>query len=675
MPSPPRHRLLVGTAGHIDHGKTRLVEALTGIDCDRLEEEKARGITIDLGFAHVDRGEVRLSFVDVPGHQRFLPNALAGLGGIRCLLLVVAADEGVKPQTREHLGIARLLGIPAAVIALTKIDAAAQDLAELARLEVEELLAESAYAEAPILDVSSSSGEGIESLFEALAEIAQRSDHDTQLGRNSKPARLPVDRVFNLQGAGLIATGTLAAGSVEIGASLEIAGRDQRVRVRGLQVHGEERDRAETGERTSLQLAGAHRSEISRGDQLIAPHSLEDSRRILVRIQWLDDAPIPLSGWLPVRVHHFSTERAGKARLLRTALRKDLQQGEDLSPPDALLPGQEGWVEILLAGGLHAARGDTVILRRPSPATTLGGGVILDPRWRRRRAAQLPSTLSKLVNDDGSDSQLEPILRLWVQEGWGSGAHGEELARRLGTGAEAATLRLAELAAAGKILALPTLNGSTDAQNPKQIFIDPSILRQVSQRAEKALKDFAREHRLARGFPKAQLLQALLPRRQQSLGNRYLHWLQRQGVLELIEDLAQLPGQRTRLSQQESSLAGRVRERFRQGGLTPPGPAELRTGLKAKGAILDGILEYLIAEGQLLRLPSGLMIHPEAIAEVAESLRSGSLDEFTVAQFRDAFGISRKWAIPILEHLDSIGVTLRDGNLRRLRSRLNDSAG
>ena len=306
-------RAIVGTAGHIDHGKTSLVFALTGIDCDRWAEEKARGITIDLGFAHLAEGGVQLGFVDVPGHERFLHNALAGLGGIRVMLLVVAADEGVKPQTREHLAICSLLGIPAGLVALTKADLATPDLLELAQLEVEELLAATPFAGAPVLAVSSATGQGIPELKAALLELAARHAVAAEL---ELPARLPIDRAFHLRGLGAVVTGTLAGGRVRSGDVLELLppapGVDGTVRVRSVQVHGQARDEALAGERTSLQLTGAPLESLRRGLQLGAPGAFTATTSLLARIALLPDAPGDVHGFVPVRLHLNAGEALGR---------------------------------------------------------------------------------------------------------------------------------------------------------------------------------------------------------------------------------------------------------------------------------------------------------------------------------------------------------------------------
>src|SRR6185503_11036218 len=397
-------RAIVGTAGHVDHGKTRLIEALTGIDCDRLAEEKARGITIDLGFAWLVDGDLQLGFVDVPGHERFLHNALAGLGGIRVMLLVVAADEGVKPQTREHVAICSLLGIPAAVVALTKTDLVSADLVELAQLEVEELLQATPFAGAPIVPVSAATGAGVERLREVLlaraGEVAVPADA-------ARPARLPIDRAFHLKGLGVVVTGTLAAGRVAAGDELAVVPGERTARVRSVQVHGSPREEALAGERTSLQLAGVELGELERGQQLAPAGVLATTHRLLARCTWLPDAGKPLAGWTPVRVHLLAAETLGKARALL--------------PPE-LAPGSTGIVELRLDRPLAAVRGDRLVLRRPSPPATLGGGEVLDPLWRRRRGKQREEAVTALAGG------VREALRLWVEEAGEGGTTAEELA-------------------------------------------------------------------------------------------------------------------------------------------------------------------------------------------------------------------------------------------------------
>jgi selenocysteine-specific elongation factor len=638
MQSPMR-KVIVGTAGHIDHGKTSLVKALTGIDCDRWAEEKARGITIDLGFAHRTEGDLQIGFVDVPGHERFLHNALAGLGGIRILLLVVAADEGVKPQTREHLAVCSLLGIPAGLVALTKVDLVSSDLLELAQLEVEELLAGTPFAGAPVLPVSSVTGQGIPELTAALAELAAKwaTPPDPE-----RPARLPIDRAFHLKGLGVVVTGTLASGAVHLGDTLEPlprrTGAADRVRVRSIQVHGQPRETAEAGERTSLQLSGAPLEELERGQQLGAPDAFAVTTSLLVRFTLLPDAPAAIRGFVPVRLHLFAGEAVGRMRPLAA---------------EGLAPGETGPVEIRLEAPVVAVRGDRTIVRRPSPQATLGGGEVLDPRWRRHRGAMLATALGAL------QGEWRPAVAFWAQEAGERGVAAAEIARRLGALPARAAAELDALAKAQKLLAVPAAPGGGR-------WIAPAAVQRVTERARRVVKEYFQKDRLADFIPKAEAVRRILRGRAADLAPVYLGWLEAQKVLAVQGDQVTLPGRSAQLTGEESKLSAAVLERFERGGLTPPGPEELSVGLSAKPQILEGVIRHMVTRGQLIRLPSGLILAASAVGALRRDLLATSWDRFSVADFKDRFGLSRKWAIPLLEHLDSTGATRRLGDERQV---------
>jgi selenocysteine-specific elongation factor len=632
-------RAIVGTAGHIDHGKTSLVLALTGIDCDRWAEEKARGITIDLGFAHLEEGDLQIGFIDVPGHERFLHNALAGLGGIRVMLLVVAADEGVKPQTREHLAVCSLLGIPAGIVALTKADLVAEDLLELAQLEVEDLLAGTPFEGSAILPVSSTTGQGIPELKAALIDLASRHAVSSDVTGPERPARLPIDRAFHLRGLGVVVTGTLASGEIRPGDTLEVLPRGQRARVRSIQVHGQPRETAEAGERTSLQLGGVALEELGRGMQLGPPDAFAASTSLLARFTLLPDAPAPLRGFTPVRLHLFASEVLGRVR--------------PLAPPSeaGLMPGETGLVEIRLEAPVTAVRGDRYILRRPSPAATLGGGEVLDPRWRRHRGTILVQALAALQGDP------RPALAFWVQEAGERGAAAAELARRLGLPPARVEAELKKLVAANKLIEVP-------AQEKR--FLAPSAIQRVTERARRILKEYFQKDRLADGMPKAEAVKRILRGRAAELAPMYLGWLEAQKVLVVQGDQVTLPGRSAQLTGEESTLATAVVERFDRGGLTPPSPSELSIALNAKPQILEGVIRHMVSRGQLIRLPDGLILAASAVAGLKRDLLATGWERFTVPEFKDRFGLSRKWAIPLLEHLDSKGVTRRVGDERQV---------
>jgi selenocysteine-specific elongation factor len=633
-------RVIVGTAGHIDHGKTSLVLALTGIDCDRWAEEKARGITIDLGFAHLTEGDLQLGFIDVPGHERFLHNALAGLGGIRVMLLVVAADEGVKPQTREHLAVCSLLGIPAGIVALTKTDLVSPDLLELAQLEVEELLAPTPFAGSTVLPVSSTTGQGIPELKAALLDLAARQATPADL---EKPTRLPVDRAFHLKGLGVVVTGTLASGAVKPGDTLEVLPKGQRVRVRSVQVHGQPREQAEAGERTSLQVTGVELEELARGMQLGTAGAFEATTSLLGRFTLLADAPAPIRGFMPVRVHLFASEMLGRMRPLSA---------------EGLAPGETGPVEIRLEGPVSAARGDRYIIRRPSPQATLGGGEILDPRWRRHRGAILGQALTALQGN------LRSALAFWVQEAGERGVEAAEVDRRLGLPPVRVAKELAALASGQKLIEVPEEHGRAKR------WIAPGAVQRVTERARRVLKDYFQKDRLAEFMPKAEAVRRILRGRAAELSDVYFGWLEAQKVLAVQGDQVTLPGRSAQLTGEESKLSAAVLERFDKAGLAPPSPGEVALALNAKPQILDGVIRHLITRGQLTKLPSGLILATSALKSLRQDLLATSWERFSVADFKDRFGLTRKWAIPLLEHLDSTGATRRMGDDRMVvRSR------
>ena len=627
-------RVVVGTAGHIDHGKTALVRALTGIDCDRWEEEKQRGITIDLGFAVLREDDLQVGFVDVPGHERFLHNALAGLGGIRLMLLVVAADEGVKPQTREHLAICALLGIPAGLVVLSKKDLVSEDLLELAQLEAEELLADTPFAGAPMLAVSSVTGDGVDELRERLLELA--AEHETVVDPD-RPTRLPVDRVFHLKGLGVVVTGTLVSGAVHPGDTLEVLPGGEAVRVRSVQVHGEDREEAAAGERTSVQVTGVELEDLRRGMQLVAPESFDASRRLMARFRLLPEAPDAIEGWTPIRLHLYSSQIMGEMRPLGV---------------ETLQPGEEAPVEMRLAHPAVAVRGDRFIVTRPSPAVTLGGGVLLDPRWHRLRGSLLTRALKELNGD------TDAAVAFWVLDAGERGLGAEGLARRLGVRRESVVPRLEALTAEGELIAVPEGHGHRGR------WIAPASWTRVVERARKVLRRYFEKDRLARGIPKAEAVRRILPGRGSELAGVYLPWLEKQKVLVVAGDQVTLPDREVELTGEESELSRAVLERFERAGLEPPSPGEVRDELGAKLQILEGMLRYLVESGKLVRLPGGLLLAASALEELEQDLRTTGWQRFTVGDFKDRYGLSRKWAIPLLERLDSSGVTRRLGDER-----------
>ncbi len=658
--------VLVGTAGHVDHGKTALVRALTGTDCDRLEEEKRRGITLDLGFAHLASpgspgshpfhflDDLELSFIDVPGHERFLHNALAGLGGVRLLLLVVAADEGIRPQTREHLAIAELLELPGLVVALNKIDSVDEEAAELAELELAELLAGTRFSGSPICRVSALSGAGVPELRAALETAARALVGSV---RDSDPARLPLDRAFLLKGQGVVVTGTLISGAIAPGDVLELLPSRRPARVRSVEVHGKPRS-ALAGERAALQISGIELPALARGMELAAPGALRTTRRLLVRWRMLATSPVALDSALApvtVRIHLYAGETVGAARALA---------------PGGLAPGESGLVEIALASPIVAARGDRFIVRRPSPAATIGGGTVLDPWWRRKRRGDPQERLEALAGDERA------ALLAWAGEAGERGLTASEAAARTGKSASSLEIELAALEKSGTLVRLapraqeisgmPGTPGASGAGAPAR-FLRPETLEDLRRRARVALARYFAEHPLESALGKAAAVRLLLPPAARALADLYFAHLAALGELDLVAGEVRLPGRAADSPATLSPLARTVVERYTAAGLAPPSPGELARELAAKPQIVEGLIQHLVKRRELTRLPTGLIIANAVLARLEADLRMTGWERFSIAQFKERFGLSRKWAIPLLEYFDGIGVTRRLGEERQLR--------
>ena len=546
-PAAPQRTLLVGTAGHVDHGKTALLLALTGIDCDRLAEEKARGITIDLGFAHLTQGDVTVGFVDVPGHERFVHNALAGLGGLDLMLLVIDAAEGVKPQTREHVAICDLLAVPDALAVVTKIDLVDADTRELVALEVRELLASTRFATATLLETSSRTGEGIDRLRE---ELIARATIDPRPRAAERPARLPIDRGFVAKGRGTVVTGTLASGAIEVGDELETVPGGRLARVREIQIHGEKRDRGRVGERVALQLAGLELADVERGLALATPGTLGASRRLLAQVRWLEPRE-EKAGWTDVRLFLGTAESPARVRTL------------SLDSPLALRGATDNLVdivEIVAAHPVAAARGDRLVLRRLSPATTLGGGWVLDPVWRRPRLANRRVRVEALAGTAANAASA------WLAESGARGLLANDLARRWGSGLAPASEFLRREVSDGRAIAL--------AVGRDTRFIAPATLQRLAQRATALLSRHGGSATSSTGMPRAEFLQRLLPGAAIDLGEAHLRALLGLAVVVAEDDTLRLPGPRPPQEDETSKLAEAIAQAFDRAGLSPPSPGK-----------------------------------------------------------------------------------------------------
>ena len=633
-------RFLIGTAGHIDHGKTALVKALTGIDADRLPEEKRRGITIDLGFAHAEWDGVRVSFVDVPGHERFVRNMLAGAGGTRAVLLVVAADESVMPQTREHFEIVRMLGLSRGVVAITKVDRASPELVEVTRSDVRDLTRGSFLETAPIVPVSAKTGEGLETLRRTLVDLA-RAERAEQWEIGA--VRLPIDRAFLIPGFGPVVTGSLVSGTISRDQKLELLPERKLVRVRRLEVHGHEEAVAHAGERVSANLAGVELPELRRGLVLASPGALPVTARLLVRLDLLPDAP-PLESGDRVSLHHYSTETRARVRLL--------EAGES----GTLAPGTSARVQLRLYDShpLAAAPGDRFIVRRLSPVQTIGGGLVLDPLPAAPRGR--PSEAEIAALDRLESGTLAERLELWIAASRERGAGEEVLAQRGGVSASEVRAALASSLAQGRVHAL--------RRSPDRYVAEPALAA-LAAKAAALLQKLLSTDAAAVGVPRSTLLQRLLPGADPRWAEAIETALAARGVLVIAGEEARAPG-REDLPKPERELSERIVAVFRERGLDPPSPSEVATALGRHVKIVEGLIGYLVKKGDLVRLPGGWIVARAAVDDVVTRLRGRAGGSLDVGEFKTLFGLTRKLAIPLLEHLDGAKVTRRVGDRREI---------
>ncbi len=627
--------VIVGTAGHIDHGKSSLVEALTGTNPDRLEEEKRRGITLDLGFAFLELEGVRLGLVDVPGHERFVRNMLAGAGGIDLVLLVIAADEGIKPQTREHFEICSLLGIPRGIIAITKSDLVDDDTLGLVRLEIEEYVRASFLESAPIVPVSSRSGAGLDELKQLLRRAAQAVTAKDA----TQNFRLPVDRSFAMKGFGTVVTGTLISGAVKLEDEVELYPVRKRLRVRGLHSGGKQIERAVAGQRTAVNLAGIEHEEITRGMVLAPAGIFEATQRVDARVTLLASAP-PLKNRARVHFHQGTAEAIAEVILLNDGA------GE-------LAAGGSAFAQLRLDKHLLLLPGDRFILRRYSPVVTIGGGTVLDaraPRHKRKDAAIAPFLG---VLEHGT---REEFLRALV-EAAPRGLTLPEIVARTGW-IESETRAGAEKLAAAKRVRI--LGGAPVVVAPVQ------AVTACAGAIRKAVETFHRANPLLPGIPK-QELRARAGRARVEMFEAALGDLVAARALVVAGDLVGQAGREIALSAEESRAKELIEREFESAGLTVPGFATVLAKLPVDAPRAQKILQILLREKVLVKVSSDLVYHRITLQRLRETLAKYRKEHgvrLPITVFKELTGITRKYAIPLLEYLDREQVTRRAGDER-----------
>jgi len=626
--------VIVGTAGHIDHGKSTLIESLTGTNPDRLEEEKRRGITIDLGFAFLEENGVRYGFVDVPGHERFVKNMLAGASGIDLVLLVIAADEAIKPQTREHFDICRLLGVQGGVIALTKSDVSDKDARELARLEIEEFVKGTFLQDAPILEVSAKTGQGLAELKTALQEAAR----EVRAKDSGRYFRLPIDRSFSVKGFGSVVTGTLFSGQVNLGEEVELLPEGKVLRVRGLQTGGRSVERAEAGQRTAINLAGIDHAEIERGMVLSARGRLRPTRRADVRLELLRGAPV-LKHRARVHFHAGTLETIGEIYLL---------EGKELAP------GENALAQIRLQREAVLVRGDRFIARQFSPLVTIGGGTVLDPRARRFTRKDTGRAQFLEVLEKGA---REEILRAMADRNL-LGLSAEEIITRTGWLEN-------EVQAAAKSLA--EKKGIRVVSNAPLILIGESWFSEMANRLLGRVERFHRENPLLPGISREELKAILGRRVRPETFSAALEMLVRENKLAVQGEFVKKAGTEITLNPAEMRARDQIIEAFAKAGLAVPSVKEVWAQLKIDTVRAEKLLQILLREKVLIRVSAELIYHREALDSLAALLaqyKKSKGDKIGVPAFKELTGVTRKYAIPLLEHLDRQRVTRRAGDER-----------
>ena len=621
MKNAEMKNIIIGSAGHIDHGKTALVRALTGIDTDRLKEEKQRGISIDLGFAHLQISQnVRLGFVDVPGHERFIKNMLAGVGGIDLVLFVIAADESIKPQTREHFDICRLLGIRNGIVVLTKSDMVDQDLIELVRLEVDEFVRGSFLENAPMVAVSSTTGAGLGELRAEIEKMAATVPEKNA----SQYFRLPIDRAFSMRGFGTVVTGTLVSGRVHVEQEVELHPGRQRVRVRGIQVHGASVPEATAGQRTALNMAGVEAAEMRRGMLLAEAGRFHATTQVDCVFELLGSAK-PLKHRAPVHFHAGTAEVEAEVRRLRGT--------------DALAPGARDYVRFLLTEPLLLVPGDRFIVRMFSPVVTIGGGTVLDIAAPRRAGLERMRILESAPTADR-------IALLVSEARYGMGM--PELVAR--TGLLEADIRKA--AGAAPVIAF---------ESPQFWLLDSKWVASQLEAIHETLKQFHRKNPLLGGLSKEELRSKQLPAAPAWLLDSLLA---RAKTLAADGETVRLASHQISLKQDEVEASAKIERAFQAAGLAVPSLNEVlgKSGVEPKSA--RNILQLLLRDKRLVRVSDELVFHASAIRSLRELLAKKKGARFAVPDFKDWTGVSRKYAIPLLEFLDREHVTRREGDAR-----------
>ena len=633
---------VLGTAGHVDHGKTSLIKALTGIDTDRLKEEKERGITIELGFASLGLPSGHtLGVVDVPGHEKFIKHMVAGAAGIDLVLMVIAADEGIMPQTKEHLQICSLLGITTGLVALTKIDLVEKDWLELVCSEIIDYLQGTFLSGAPILPVSSARGTGIAELRAQLNTTIDRLKEKTDDGI----FRLPVDRIFTMTGFGTVVTGTLISDRIKVGEDIQILPENITARIRGIQVHNKPVEEAFSGQRTAINLQGIEKSTLERGNVLVRPQTIWPTQRLDVFFEYLASNTRKLKNRALVRLHTGTTEIMTRIVLMDT---------------DELSPGEKSFAQLILADEDVVVAGDHFVLRSYSPATTIGGGQILDPLpgKHKRKNKKILDDLQILQNG----SMPAKISVLLERAGFG-GINLRTLAFRLGIHVKKIREALEKLFSSHQAILL---------SNDDTTTLSVHLYAQLEELIIKGLADYHKDNPLKEGISKEELKAALDATVSAKLFNMVLTSLGKKEAIVSDKDNVRLASYLVQLAGEEDALRQSIASTYVQAGLTPPSLSDVINGFKDQKAKAQTIVRLMLKDGELIKINEDLCFAREAITKLREDYKAKLTQDgkATPAAFKDLTGLSRKYIIPLMEYFDVSKLTVRVGDHRILREKL-----
>ena len=634
-------QIILGTAGHIDHGKTSLIKAVTGVNTDRLKEEKRRGITIELGFASLDLpGGQKLGVVDVPGHEKFVKNMVAGATGIDIVVMVIAADEGIMPQTREHMEICTLLDIQHGLVALTKVDLVDEEWLEMVRDEVDGFTRNTFLEDAPVIPVSSTTGDGLTDLIQALEKISGPITPRVTSGL----FRLPVDRVFTMKGFGTVITGTLISGNVKMGDQIMIYPSGITSKVRGIQVHGDSVDAAQAGMRTAINFQGLDKEMVHRGDLLAAPDTLAPSHMVDVTLNYLSGNPKKLKNRTRVRFHSGTSEIMGLVVLLDRS---------------ELNPGETALVQIRLESPVSLIRDDRFVLRSYSPVRTIGGGRIINPVPTKHKPNKpnVMDHLSALTSDD-----VEQVLQELIQAAGYQGIRHQHLRIMVNLPEKQLDKLLQSMLSQKSVIRI---------DKETHTLLHQKVFTEIQTAIQTCISTYHQTHPLKPGIPKEEL-KSKLP---QPIGAKTfliaMQNLAKEKTIILEEDIVFMADHKVTLAVDQEDLKNKILSAYLDGRLSPPYFKEIRQNLEAPEKTAKEVLSLLINEGALVKIKEDLYYHREHLDELRNKLVQflTANEEITTPQFKDMTGASRKYVIPLIEHFDSVQLTIRIGDIRKLRRR------